>query len=280
MVWVPKLIWRVLRRIGPSQMGLLAAGVAYYALLAVFPAIAALFAVAGLFTDPDAVVDQFETLLVVLPPDAATLLLDQAVKIASVGSQGLSLAAVIGFSFALYLSVIAVTALVHGLNVAHGVDDQRGSFRYWGTVIALTIALAFGTIVMFALLVVLPAALALLPTEYLSISTADALRFGRWIIVALIVLLGIGLIYRVGPDKRASGFGITLGAALAAALWFVGSLGFSIYVSNFANYNASFGSLGGVVVLLTWLWLSAYIVFLGAMIDAEIGRLPSSESHD
>ena len=265
-------LWRLMRRLGTDQVGVLAAGVAYYALLAAFPAIAALVAVAGIFTDPADIVAQLENLSKVIPEEAARILISQAVRIASLGSQGLSLTAAAGFAFALYLLTMAVTALVHGINVAHEVEDQRSIPVYWATVIGLTICLALGTVLMFVLLVLTPAALAYLPDEMLTFALADWLRVGRWSLVALIILLGIALLYRLGPAIKGPRRILSTGAVLAAGLWFAGSYGFSIYVANFANYNASFGSLGGVVILLTWLWLSAYIVILGAMLDREIER--------
>ena len=265
-------LWRVIRRLGYDPVGLMAAGVAYYALLAAFPAIAALIALAGVFTDPADIVAQLEALSKVIPAEAATILITQAAKIASLGSQGLSLAAMIGFGFAVYLSTMAVTALVHGINVAHEVEDRRSTLVYWPTVIGLTMGLMLGTVAMFLLLVAAPAAFALLPEEVLSFALADAFRLSRWGLVALIVFLGIALLYRFGPDISGRRRWFTPGALLAAGLWFLGSYAFSLYVANFANYNASFGSLGGVVILLTWLWLSAYIVFLCAMLDREIAR--------
>ena len=208
-------IWRVIRRLGRDPVGLMAAGVAYYALLAAFPAIAALIAVAGAFTDPADIVAQLETLSQVIPKEAATILITQAARIASLGSQGLSLAAMIGFGFAVYLSTMAVTALVHGINVAHEVEDQRSTLIYWPTVIGLTIGLMLGAVAMFVLLVAAPAAFAFLPKEVLSFALADALRVSRWGVVAIIVLLGIALLYRFGPHTQHPRPWISAGAILA-----------------------------------------------------------------
>ena len=263
------VLWRVARRVGSSQIGLLAAGVAFYALLAVFPAIAAIIALAGLFTEPDAVVTQLEGVARLMPEQAATILLDQASKVAGATDEGLSLTLALGVGFAIYLASRATTGLIHGLNVVHRREDTRSIVRYWATVIWLTATLLAGTVLLFVLLVVTPAALALLPAELLTVQTAELLRGLRWIIVALIFVVGLATLYRFGPAGGRPRW-VSPGIAIAAALWFLGSFAFTTYVANFGNYNESFGSLGGVIILLTWLWLSAFFVLLGALVDAEI----------
>ena len=263
------VLWRVLKRVGPSQIGLLSAGVAFYALLAVFPAIAAIVALAGLFTEPDAVVTQLEGVARLMPEQAASILLDQATKVAGATDEGLSLTLTLGVAFAIYLASRATTGLIHGLNVVHRRDDVRGVIGYWWTVIWLMAALLAGTVLLFVLLVVTPAALALLPEEMLALQTAELLRGLRWIIVALVFVVGLAMLYRFGPaGGRRRWF--SPGIAIAAVLWFLGSFAFTIYVANFGHYNESFGSLGGVIILLTWLWLSAFFVLLGALVDAEL----------
>ncbi len=279
MGYLFRLTWAVLRRIGPSQISVIAAGVAFYALLAVFPAITAILALAGLFTEPDAVVSQFETISRFIPEDAARILTDEAAAVTGAGNDGLSLALALGVGFAIYLSTRATTALIYGLNVAHQRSENRGFFRFWITVILLTATMVFGMVILFLLLVGLPTVLNYLPEEILPGSTNQTLRASRWIVVGVLLIFGLSLLYRFGPADRAGRTGVkrpwrwfTAGSALAAMLWFAGSFGFSLYVTHIANYNASFGSLGGVIILLTWLWLSAFVVLLGAVLDAEIRR--------
>lgn len=265
------VFWRVICRVGPTQIGLLAAGVAFYALLAVFPAIAAVIALAGLVTEPDAVVAQLEGVGQVMPDEAADILLDQAAKVAGTADEGLTLALAFGVAFAIYLSTRATTGLIHGLNVVLRREEDRGFVVYWATVILLTAALLFGTTLLFVLLVVAPAILAFLPAEILAVETADALRAGRWLVVVLLFLAGLAVLYRFGPSGDRPRW-LSPGLILASVLWFAGSFVFSLYVANFGYYNESFGSLGGVIILLTWLWLSAFFVLLGALFDAEYWR--------
>ncbi len=279
MLRLLSILWSVANRVGPSQISVIAAGVAFYALLAVFPAIAAVIALAGLFIEPEAVVAQFETVARFIPEDAARILVGEASNVAAAGDDGLSLTFAFGVAFAIYLSTRATTALIHGLNVAFDREEGRGIIRYWITVILLTAALVFGTAILFAVLVGTPAVLAFVPSDLIAVSTADMVRAARWGLLGVVLLFGLSVLYRFGPsdpeageESRKKWHWLTPGAALACLLWFAVSYGFSLYVTYIADYNASFGSLGGVIVLLTWLWLSAYVVLLGALLDTEVFR--------
>ena len=275
-----RILWAVATRVGSSQIGVIAAGVAFYSLLAVFPAIAAIVALAGLFIEPEAVVAQFETITRFVPEEAAAILIDEASAVAGTGDNGLTLAMVLGVAFAIYLTTRATTALIYGLNRVHASDEIRGIVHYWITVVLLTASLVIGAAVMFVLLVATPTILAFVPEEIVPGSTAEAVRAARWLLLALLILVGLAVLYRFGPADVAGVGGsgtrkwrwLTPGSALAAVLWVAGSFGFSLYVAHFGNYNASFGSLAGVVILLTWFWLSAFVVLLGGLLDAEIAR--------
>ncbi len=262
------VLWRVVKRVMPDQLGLIAAGVAFYGLLAVFPAMAALMAMAGLVTDPDQVVTQLQSFSELLPDQAALILLNQAQLVAGAPEQGLSLTLFIGVGFAIYLTTRATTSLMHGVNVAYGRREGRGFVRFWITVIVLTTAMLCFGVLLALLLIGLPAAIAFLPWEY---GLELLLRIGRWIIAGLVFCLGVSLLYRFGPTQRRAGWRwLSFGTVVAALLFFAGSAGFTVYVANFGNYNETFGSLGGVIVLLTWMWLSAFVVLIGALLDAEI----------
>lgn len=264
----PFIFWRVARRVGPDQLGLIAAGIAFYALMAVFPAIAALTALAGLFADADAVVVQLQSFTQYLPDEAALILLNQANNVASSSDQGLSLALALGVGFAIYLSTRATTSLIHGLNVAFRERESRGVVLFGTNVVLLTTALLFGVVVLALLLIGLPTALAFIPVD---VGTEQTLAAARWILVAAVVIAGMSVLYRWGPSRSSAKWRwFTPGTMISSMLWFVGTIGFSIYVANFGNYNKTFGSLGGVIILLTWLWLSAFIVLLGALLDAEV----------
>ncbi|MGI9390625.1 MAG: YihY/virulence factor BrkB family protein [Boseongicola sp.] len=269
-----QVIGRIFWRSFVDQIGLISAGVAFYALLAIFPAIAALVALAGLFADPGAVIEQLENLGDIMPDQAAAIILDQAKKVAGASNEGLSLTLTLGVIFAIYLSTRATTGLIHGLNVAHRCKDNRGLIAYWSTVILLTIGLMLGAVLMSLLLVGLPTVLAFLPWAR---ETFQAVATSRWIVVVFVLLSGLSFVFRFGPaDAQHRWVWFSPGIFLAVILWFAASLGFAAYVENFGRYNETFGSLGGVIVLLTWLWLSAYIVLMAAIVDFEFGRLQTS----
>ena len=270
--YILNLLWRIVRRTIDDQLSLIAAGIAFYALMAVFPGVAALVALAGLITDAEQVVQVMEGLSEILPDDAAALILSQATRVASAPESGLSLTLFVGIFLSLYLSTRATTGLMHGLNIVGGYSETRGFFRYWFTVILLTVAVLIGAVLMMLLLVVVPVLLAYVPNVPFNLPLTEGVR---WILTALVLLSALELFYRFAPchpDRRSWAW-VSPGIFVALVLWGTGSIGFGIYVANFAQYNEIFGSLGGVIILLTWIWLSAFVVLLGALLDREWERL-------
>lgn len=266
-----KLLWRVARRSVDDQLSLIAAGIAFYALMAVFPGVAALVALAGLVTDADQVVLVMEGLSEILPDDAAAPVLEQATRVASAPESGLSLTLAVGVALSLYLSTRATTGLMHGLNIVGAYAETRGFFRYWFTVILLTAAVLIGALLMLLLLVVVPVLLAYLPEVARQFSLTEGVR---WVLTSLVLLAALEVFYRFAPchPRKRRWAWVSPGIFIALLLWILGSIGFAIYVSNFAQYNEIFGSLGGVIILLTWIWLSSFVVLLGALLDKEIER--------
>ncbi|MFZ3582308.1 YihY/virulence factor BrkB family protein [Loktanella sp. DJP18] len=265
--WVA-LLKRVWTEIGDDHIGLIAAGCAFYGLLAIFPGLVAAMALAGLFTDPATIVDQLETLTRVIPTEAAQIVIDQAKSVAGSDSGGLGLAAIFGLATAFYSATNGMAALIEGLNVAFDVTEPRSFFRSFVVRGGLTLGLIAGFFGIVLVLVALPIVLTFLrlPTD-----TVWYVMLVRWPVVLILVAAGLAVLYRFGPARPNRQWRwITPGAAFACLLWIAGSAAFGYYVSNFATYNETFGALGGVIVLLMWLWLSAYIVLLGAEIDAEI----------
>lgn len=270
----------ILRRTGTRVMqvdlGIVAAGVAFYALLGLFPALTAVTALAGLYTDPGTIVFELDEVADILPPEAAKIVLDQANEVAGSTDGSLTFALIAGVAIALFAARRATMGLIHGLNLAYDEQETRGFFRKITVDIVLTGGVMLGGLVMLSLLVVLPAVLAFLPLGGEAEVVFEVLR---WVVLVLVFVIGLAAIYRFGPARRnAKWRWLTPGAALAALLWFAGSIAFSYYVASFARYNETFGSLGGVIILLTWLWLSAFIVLIGATLDAEIEAQTARDS--
>ena len=259
---------RVKDGIGEDRLSLIAAGVAFFGLLAIFPAITALMAIAGLFLTPADVTDQIQQISAMLPERAGQIVIDQAKSVAGSDQGGLGLAALLGLGLALYSASAGVGNLVAGLNVVYSERETRGFIRLKLTTIALTFLLIIGLVMALAGVLVLPGVLAVIPLG----GTAELLLSGlRWVLLLGFTVLGVALLYHFGPDRRPANWRwITPGAAIACVLWIIASVGFSIYAENFGSYQETFGSLAGVVILLFWLWISAFVVLLGGKINAEL----------
>ncbi|MDO5757920.1 MAG: YihY/virulence factor BrkB family protein [Rhodobacterales bacterium] len=259
---------RVKDEMAEDHVGLIAAGIAFYTLLAIFPALTALLAIGGLLVEPSQIVTELQTITEILPQEVATIILDQAQDVAGSAQGGLGLAAVLGLLLALYSASKGVGSLIEGLNVAYDEEETRGFIWLKVITIGLTLALILGAVVAMTLMVFIPAALAFIeigPWIQLAVTGAG------WLFMLGLLSVALAFLYRFGPDRdRAEWRWATAGSLLACVLWLIATIGFAIYAANFGSYNESFGSLGGAIVLLMWLWISAYIVLMGAELNAEM----------
>lgn len=264
--------WQVAERVwtesSRDNLSVVSAGCAFYALFAVFPALSALIALYGLTTDPAAVEQQFGMLKSVLPEQAYQIVIEQIHRLAQTSSQSLGW----GFAVSLFIALWSVSNLTQAvfaaLNIAYEEPERRSFVRFYLS--AFT----------FAILGILSVALMLLAIVYVPILFAYAgysetfellVKVARWPLLALLVLILLALLYRYGPSRRSAKWRwVSVGSVFATVCWLIASAGFSFYVSHFANYDRIYGSLGAVIVLLFWLYLSFYIVLLGAEINAEL----------
>lgn len=263
-----QIVRRVLfTQLSKDHVGLIAAGVAFYGLLALFPAITALVGLAGLLMEPAQVASQIDTLSSALPPQAAEIVRSQATEVAGTQEGSLTLVALFGFAIAIYSASKGVGSLIEGLNVAYDERETRGFIHLTLLRLALTLVLIVGLVIGLGAAVGLPAILAIVN---LGAFTEAMIGAARWAVLLLLASVGIGVLYRFAPDRRAARWRwLTPGSVLACLLWLFATLAFALYVENFGSYNESFGTLAGAIVLLMWLWLSAYILLLGAEINAE-----------
>ena len=266
-------IWGIAKsvyaRFGRDNASLAAAGVAFYMFLSLFPGLAALVSLFGLVADPNSIGAQIAPFARLLPPEAMKLLNEGlAGFVESSTGAHLSLALLAGVAAALWSARAAMSAVMLGLNIAFE-ETERRSFVVQTL---LSLALTAGAVLflggaLFALAVV-PAVLAFLR---LGPVVANLLAYGRWPVLAALVVLGFAVLYRFAPDRRHPRWQwISWGAGVAALVWLAGSAAFSLYVSNFGSYDATYGSLGAVAVLLLWFWVSALILLVGAEINAEL----------
>jgi membrane protein len=259
--------WREMKR---DNVPLLAAGVAFYGLLALVPTLVAFVSSYGLVADPSQVQRNVDDALAAAPAEVRDLVESQLQKIVEGEPSGLRLGAIVGLVVALWSASAGMKHLIEAVNKAYGEDEDRGFVRLRGLALVLTV----GAIVMLAasaaLLIVLPATLD-------DSGGQGAVRAGvlvvRWPLFAAIALVGLAVIYRFAPDRQNARWRwVTPGAVVATVVWVIASVGFSIYTSNFGEYNETYGALGAIVVVMLWLYITAYVIIAGAALNAELER--------
>ena len=269
-VWL-RILRRVRAEFRDDQLALVAAGVAFYWLLAIFPALAATVSIAGVFGDPQAVTHAFGTYGGLVPPDVVELLHGQISAVSAANTtQVLEVGAVLGFGAALWAANNGVKGIVSGVNVAWDLPETRSflstnltgfALLVLGLGVASLASLAFAALPMMS---GLPG-----PAQVM----VDGLMLARWPIVAFAMVAYLSVLYRVAPCRRAPPrLPITPGAVAGTICFLLASAAFSAYVESFGTYNQTYGNLGGAVVLLLWFWVAALSVLFGAELDAEIER--------
>jgi membrane protein len=257
---------RLIAEIKQDQVPLLAAGIAFYALLSLFPAIIAAVSVYGLVADPDTVRDQLARLTQMLSPETAKILGEQIKQITAGAGGALGVATVLGILAALWSAASGMKALITGVNMAYDETETRKFLKLRGLALLLTLgAMALMGIALF-LIVAFPALADDWPTALRW--TASVLR---WLLLAALLILGLAVLYRYAPDRDEPKWSwVSWGSGAATVLWVVASLAFSFYVAHFGNYNKTYGALAGIIILLFWLWLTALVVLVGAELNAEM----------
>ncbi|ABD54977.1 YihY/virulence factor BrkB family protein [Jannaschia sp. CCS1] len=260
--------FRLKDEVANDRVGLIAAGVAFYGLLALFPAITAVMAISGLLIEPNAIVDQLSRLGGLLPQEVIAIVTDQATAVAGSREGGLGLAAIFGVLVAFYSASKGMASLMQGVNVAYDEDEERGFIRLKLVTFGLTLLLIVGLLVSLGAMLALPAVLAFID---LGPMVEALLTAALWVGLIALTIFGLSVLYRYAPSREnAEWKWVSLGAVVGCVVWIVASAGFAFYVANFGSYNESFGTLGGVVVLLMWFWISAFIILLGAELNAEL----------
>jgi membrane protein len=259
------------RGISEDRILAVAAGVTFYGLLAIFPAVAALVSLYGLFADPAAIRGHLDRLASFLPGGAVEVIGDQIQRVTSAGTGTLGLSSLLGLAIAIWGANAGVKAVFDALNVAYGAKEERGFIKLNLVSLAFTIGAIVFAIVALSAVVILPLLL-----HYVGLDAAFAalLRYGRWPLIWMIVALALAFLYRFGPTDSLNPkwHWISWGSALASLLWIAASAIFSWYAANFGNYNATYGSLGAVIGFMTWMWISAIVIMLGAELNSEIEK--------
>jgi membrane protein len=264
------IVLRSWQEIGENNIFLVTGGVTYAVLLALFPGLAALVSLYGLVFDPGQVEQQVAGLSGVLPEQGQKLLSDQLHSLVTAPSGALGLSAILGLVLALWSASRGMSGMITALNIAYGQKESRGFFRFNLVAIGLTVGMVLGGIAVISLVAVLPA---LIETIGIGAVAKWLLLILEWPLLAAIMISGLAVLYRYAPDRdEPSWQWVSPGAITGTVLWIIGSIAFTIYVANFNNYDKTYGSLGGVVVLLTWLYLSVFVILLGAVINTQAER--------
>ena len=261
---------RIKNRLSSDRLSIIAAGVAFYAMLAVFPALVALVALYGLAFNPDEVTQHMQAISGLLPQQAADIVLGQLRDLTKTGGATLGTGAIVGVLLALWSASSGMRTVMEALNVAYNENEKRGTIHFYASAIALTLCAIAGVLVIIAVLVGVP-----LVAKFfgLGVSAEKIVELARWPVVAVALMFGLSVLYRYGPSREEPRWQwVSHGALVATVLWVIGSALFSLYVGHFAQYNATYGSAAAVVILLTWFLMSAYVVLLGAEINAESER--------
>ena len=261
---------RVKQQMKVDDVPLLAAGVAFFAMLALVPALVALVSVYGLVADPEGIERDVEDLLAAAPQEVQDLVTSQLSSIAESSPSGLRIGAVVGLVVALWSASSGVKHLIGAVNLAYDEDETRGFLKLRGLALALTVAGVVALAAVVAGLIVFPE---LLGDEGTEAVFRALILVVRWPLLALLGLVALAVIYRYSPDRDAPRWRwVSPGALFAVVVWVIASVLFSLYTSNFGQYNETYGALGAVVVVMLWLYITAYVVIVGAEINAEMER--------
>lgn len=259
---------RVFKNISRHNLSLVAAGLAMYALLSIFPALTAALSLYGLFVTPAHAVEQINSLAGMLPAEGWKMVSQQLQEVASHTSGTLSISAGVALLLALWSARSGMSSLMTATNIAYDEEEKRNLF--WQVVLSLffTLMTLLAVLVLLALGFAIPVVLNILGTSHWVKMTAEVLR---WLLMWGFSVVALALLYRFAPSRRqAKWHWVTWGSAIAATLWVIGSLLFALYLQTFGSYQKTYGAVGSVVVLLLWFYLSSFFVMLGAEVNAEM----------
>ncbi|TWB06211.1 YihY/virulence factor BrkB family protein [Bradyrhizobium stylosanthis] len=264
------IFWRTYQRIDDDRLLATAGGVVFFGLLAIFPAVTALVSSYGLFANPSTITDNLQTLAMMLPEGAFQIVAEQVGRVVSNGNATLGVTFLVGLVLAIWSANAGVKSIFDALNVAYEEREKRSFIRLNMVSLAFTVGGIVALLMMVGAVVAFPLAL-----DHLGIAPESKLivALARWPLLFLILLVALGMLYRFAPSRDAARWQwLSVGALAAAILWIAGSSLLSWYLSAFANYNATYGSLGAAIGLMMWMWMSAIVVMFGAELNSEIER--------
>jgi membrane protein len=262
-------------RIKEHQLSLVAAGVAFYAMLAIFPAMISVVSIYALVSNPADIERQLKPALKSAPADVSNLVITELRNAASSSHGGMTIGLIVSLLGTLWAASGGINALLTALDQVYDAPESRKFVKQRGLALILTVGALFGAVIVVGLLAVLPAV-----ARHAGIGglASAGVQIGRWVLLAVLIAVMLAVLYRIGPNRPGRTHRwLSPGVLVAMVVWLLGSIAFTIYVSFFGSYNKTYGSLAAVIVLLLWLYVSAFAILVGAEVDAE--TLPSAPTY-
>ena len=270
------ILWRTYHEMNSDRLLSIAGGVAFFILFAIFPAITALVSAYGIFFNASTIGQDLSLLQDVVPSNVLGILNEQAMRIASQRNGALTIGVVVGILVSLWSAMGGVKAMIDALNVIYEQQESRNLFKL--NLVALVFTLGGFSVFLMAVGAVIAVPLALSWIGFGG-AAAELIRIARWPALLIILLAGLAVLYRYGPSRRAARWQwVSVGSVFASVVWIVASFLFSWYLAKFNTYNATYGSLGAVLAMMMWLWISSMVVLLGAELNAEIEHQTAQDS--
>jgi membrane protein len=270
------IAWRTYQEISDDRLVAVAAGVVFYALLAVFPAITALVSLYGLFADPSTISQHLSLAAGILPQGGLDIVQEQINRITSKGNATLGLGFIFGLGLALWSANAGMKAIMDALNIVYDEKEERGFIRLNLASLTLTVGAILSLLLAIAAVIVLPL---LLTYVGLSSVAKTLVQVLRWPALFALVVIGLAVLYRFGPSRREARWEwLTVGSLFGSMAWLLASAILSWYLANFADYNATYGSLGAAIGLMMWLWISSIVILFGAELNSEIEHQTAQDS--
>jgi membrane protein len=262
------ILQRIYGNIGDHRILALAAGMTYYSILAIFPALAALVSIYGLFSDPGSIAKHLDEISGFVPGGAVEVAREQLTRVTTKGERTLGLTFVAGLAISLWSANAAMKSLFDTLNIVYGEQEKRGFVKLNAISLSFTVAAIAFVLIALGAVVAVPV---ILNYVWLSDIAELVIRWARWPALFVAVALALACLYRFGPSREAPRWRwLTWGSVVATLLWVIASALFSWYAANFGTFNETYGSLGAAIGFMTWLWISAIVILLGAELNAEM----------
>jgi membrane protein len=270
------VLWRTYEQVQEDRILSIAAGVVFYGLLALFPAVTALVSLYGLFAQSSTIQDHLAFLTTFMPAAGVTIIDEQIARVVSKGNAQLGFGFLIGLGLALWSANAGMKALIDALNIVYEEEEKRGFFKLNLVALAFTVGAILALLFAIGAVVALPLLLDGLGLGHLTSLLVD---YGRWPILTLGLIVGLAVLYRYGPSRREPKWKwVSFGSLIASLLWIVVSAALSLYLEKYAHYDATYGTLGAAIGLMIWMWMTTIVVLLGAELNSEIEHQTAADT--